>query len=210
MSTEYIFSQIFVAFAYVLTFVTYLLRNRNKIIVVNLLSSCMSVVSLFLLAAWTGLGNVVIGIFRNIAFMVRDKYLGESDKITKTDYAIYAGLEVAVLTVGIFTFAGLPSVFAMVSMSINNFSVTNKNPFLYKIINIPASLTYVVYNILITSYVGAILEVVVLSMVILAIIRDVRYYRSHNVNPFKIKEINRLKEQQKEEKENKLEEAKQV
>lgn len=209
MSTEYIFSQVFIAFAYVLTFITYLLRNRNKIIVVNLLSSCMSVVSLFLLAAWTGLGNVVIGIFRNIAFMVRDKCLGESDKITKTDYAIYAGLEIAVLTVGIFTFAGFPSIVAMVSMSINNFSVTNKNPFLFKIINVPASLTYVLYNVLITSYVGAILEVVVLSMVILAIIRDVRFYKKHNVNPFKIEEINKLKEQQQKTNENELEEAKQ-
>ena len=209
MSTEYIFSQVFVAFAYVLTFITYLLRNRNKIIVVNLLSSCMSVVSLFLLAAWTGMGNVIISIVRNIAFMLRDKFLGESDKITKTDYAIYAGLEVAVLTVGVFTYAGFPSIVAMVSMSINNFSVTNKNPFLYKIINVPASLTYVLYNVLITSYVGAVLEIVVLSLVFLTIIRDIRFYKKNNVNPFRIEEINRLKEQQQITNENELEGAKQ-
>ncbi len=190
MDIAYILSQVFVVFAYLCTFITYLLRNREKIIVINLVSSCMSVVSLALLSAWTGLGNVIIAIFRNGAFMLRDKYLGKSDKITKADYLIYAGIEVAIFLVGILTFAGIPSIIAMVSMSLNTIAVTHKNPFIFKIVNIPASFTYLVYNFLITSYFGAGLEGVVLIIIIVGIVRDILYYKKKSINPFKLEEIN--------------------
>lgn len=196
MDTIYILSQVFVVLAYAFNFSTYLFRNRTLIVICNLISSCLSIVSLFFLSAWTGLGNVVIGVLRNVAFMIRDKACGKADYITKTDWCIYAGIEVATITVGILTYAGIPSIIAMFSMSANSLAITQKNPFLYKIVNIPASLTYVIYNFLITSYFGAICETVIFITIIVGIIRDSIYYKKQNVSPFDLKAINKLKKQQ--------------
>ena len=193
MDTIYILSQVFVVLAYAFNFSTYLFRNRTLIVVCNFVSCCFSMVSLLFLSAWTGLGNVVIGMFRNIAFMIRDKVKGKSDYITKTDWCIYAGIEVATITVGVLTYAGLPSIIAMFSMSANSLAITQKNPFLYKIVNIPASLTYVLYNFLITSYFGAICETVIFITIIVGIIRDNIYYKKQNVSPFDLRAINELK-----------------
>ena len=195
MDTIYILSQVFIVLAYAFNFATYLFRNRTFIVISNLVSSCLSMVSLFFLSAWTGLGNVVIGIFRNVAFMIRDKVKGKEDYITKTDWCIYGGIEVATILVGIFTYAGLPSILAMFSMSANSLAITQKNPFLYKIVNIPASLTYVIYNFLIASYFGAICETIIFTTIIVGIIRDTIYYKKQNISPFDMKAINELKKQ---------------
>ena len=198
MDTLYILSQVFIVLAYAFNFATYLFRNRTLIVTSNLISCCFSMISLLFLSAWTGLANVVVGIFRNLAFMIRDKVKGKDDHITKTDWCIYSGIEVATITVGILTYAGLPSIMAMFSMTVNSLAITQKNPYLYKIVNIPASLTYVIYNFLITSYFGAICETVIFITIIVGIIRDKIYYKKLNLSPLDLKAINEFKKQQEE------------
>ena len=154
---EYILSQVFVVFSYILLGSTYLIKSRSTILYINLCSLICNGVSYFFLGAWSGLGVVCIAILRNALFMIQQR-IKALDKYFIDDIIILVFLMIISIVVGIITFDTVWSLFSIFASVTYTVSVWQRNIKVYKILGVLASVFGVVYFIFIGSLFGVILE----------------------------------------------------
>ncbi len=166
----YIFSQIFVCFSYLFLGSTYFLKNRKNILIFNFISLLLYGTAYFLLGAWSGLAMMGVAIVRNIVFLVQSK-LGKSSKITYVDWLVLGFFAALSTLLAVLTFDGFGSLLSVFATFTYTVSIWQKNPFVYKIMGIIASILWIAYSIYIMSVFGIVLEVVLLIVVIVGTIK---------------------------------------
>ncbi len=166
----YIISQIFVCLSYALLGITYFLKNRKFILCFSLLAVCCNGLAFFFLKAWSGLAMSAFAILRNVVFLIQNRN-GKSDKIKAIDWVILTGLVAVSVVSAVFTYDGIGSMLSVVATLTYTVSIWQKNPLVYKILGLAASILWIAYGIYILSIFSIILESVLLIAELVGIIR---------------------------------------
>jgi len=184
-SATYIASQIFVIVAYVLLASTYFVKNRAVMLVINV-SSCVTMgVGFGLLRAWIGMGLIGVAICRDITSFILNKYRIRhgipSNRITRLDCALLALWVAAITTITAFTFDGWLSLSAYFAMFIFTVAIWQKNVLVYKSLGVPVGALWILYNVVVKSLFGVILESVLLVAVIVGLVMYLVKNRRANI-----------------------------
>lgn len=165
----YILSQVFIILNYVFLVIAYQLKNKGKILFFNNSAQFSAGLSFICLGAYTGLAMTIISIFRNTIFMV----YGEKKEVSKkTNILILLGIYALMIMVSIFTFNGFLSLMSVLATMLATYALWQKNTKLYKILGIPISLLWIIYNIYIKSIFGIVLECILMTSAIIGFIRE--------------------------------------
>lgn len=166
----YVISQIFVVLGYVLLAASYCLKSRKNILIVSFFSLVSSCFAYLFLNAYSGMAMMILAIIRNLIFIEENKK-SSSDQTTYKDWLILILLYIVTISFAFFTYRGIGSMFSVVASMVYTYSVWQKKENLYKILGIPASVLWIMYNIYIKSIFGIILEFALLIFEIINVIK---------------------------------------
>lgn len=179
MSTEYIFSQVFVVISYLLLGSTYLVKNRKLLLGLNVLSLFANAAGYLFLSAWSGLAMCGVALLRNAILLLQNHF--DKDKKNKIiDWSIFAFLFIVSGVCGYFTCRGQSwlSWFSVIATFIYTISIWQKNQLVYKILGIICSIMWIVYNIFVWSIFGFSLEAVLLVVEVVGTIITLKKLKS--------------------------------
>lgn len=171
LTATYILSQIFFLVNYIVLMVTYQIKKRNIIVLLNLCGCIAMMIAYLLLEAYAGLAMVFVSIARNIIFLIDEKINGRNDVTTKKDFIIMGVLLIACALCAIPTYEGIWSLAAIVATMAYTISSTQKNIKVYRWMGLISGTSWIIYNIYIKSIVGIVFELVLLGAVIVGLIR---------------------------------------
>ena len=163
----YVISQIFVIISYVLLAGTYFYKDRKKILIMSFGAVASNAIGFIFLGAWSGVVMSLIAMTRNIIFL----YRGNDKKINYIDFIILGVLYAISIVSASLTYTGILSLFSMLGTMIYTYSAWQKNPKVYKLLGIPASLCWIIYNIYVASVFGYILEGILLVFEIIGTVK---------------------------------------
>ena len=171
-SGTYIASQIVIIFAFALLGATYFTKKRNWILCLVLVSCVLQMLSFGLLTAWVGVAMCGVAIGRNIIFLLVDKFKREEDrkKIITVDWIVLVFLIIVMVTATYFAQDGWLTWFGFLGTLAYVFAVWQKNVFTYRILGLISEVLWIVYNIVIGSLFGIILESVLTTVVLVGLI----------------------------------------
>ncbi len=181
MTTAYILSQIFIIINYIFLAITYQLKNRKSILIINFGALIATGLSYVFLKAYSGLAMVILAIIRNIIFIIDEKKNGKSEELYTKDYIILAVLVIISIVSAIFTYNGFLSMMSVMGTMMYTYSVWQKNTKVYKILGIPVGILWIIYNIYIFSIFGIILETVLLVSALIGYIREKKQTKKNNI-----------------------------
>lgn len=165
----YVVSQFFVVLGYLLLGITYSLKSRKSILIVSFFSLVSSFFAYLFLNAYSGMAMMVLAIIRNLIFIKQDKNSG--DKIRLKDLFILFILYSLTIVLAIFTYTGIYSVISVVASMVYTYSVWQRREILYKVLGIPASILWIIYNYFVKSIFGVILEFALLVYEVINVIK---------------------------------------
>ena len=162
LTVTYVFSQIFTILMYALLAISYYAKKRKSLLILGFLSLIANALAYILLNAYTGLAMCIIALIRNVIFLIDERKNANKDKITKKDVFILIILYVISIVSTIFTYDGIFSLLSVFATMLYTYSVWQKNTKIYKLLGIPVSILWILYNLYIVSIFGIILETVLL------------------------------------------------
>lgn len=174
LTTTYILSQVFTILMYILLAMTYYVKDRKKILILNFLGQIAIMIAYILLGAKTGLAMTVVALMRNIIFILDENKNGKRTTTNMLDVIILAILSSILLIFAIFTYDGFFSLFSVFATMVYTFSVWQKNTKVYKILGIPTEIFWIAYNIYIMSIFGIILESIMFVCIIAGNVLETR------------------------------------
>lgn len=169
---KYIISQILTIGVYLILAMSYYSRNRYKILIFNFIALSIKTIVYFLLGAWTGLAMVIISLIMNIIIIVEQKK--NKCNTSKNDILVLVSIYVLSIVVTLFTYNGFFSLFSVFATMVYIFSVWQKSKSVYKILGIPISILWIIYNIYIKSIFGIILETLLFTCSCIGYITEIR------------------------------------
>jgi len=162
LTAAYIASQILTIAMYVTLAISYYMKDRTKILLINFLGCLLIGLAYLLLSAYTGAVMALISVIRNIIFLIDEKKNGKSEKIVKKDIYILIFIYLIIVIVTIPTYNSLLSLLSVFATSLFTFSVWQKKTIIYKALGIPISSLWIAYNIYVLSLFGFVLESIIL------------------------------------------------
>ena len=162
MTTTYILSQVFTILNYIFLASTYLLKSRKKILIINFISLIANALAYIFLNAWTGVAMCLVALIRNTIFLIDEHKNKQTDKTTKKDIIILIILYIISIISAIFTFDGYLSLLSVFATMLYTYNEKKKNPQTYKLLGIPVSILWILYNLYVKSIFGIILESILL------------------------------------------------
>ena len=165
-TSTYIASQVLTVAMYAALAITYYLKDRRTILIINSLMCILIGAAYLLLSAYTGAAVSFVGIIRNIIFLINEKKNGKSDRISKNDIITLLIIYFATIVVIIPAYNGFLSLLSVFATLLYTFAVWQKRTDIYKVLGIPIRLLWIFYNIFVMSLLGIILESVVLLVTI--------------------------------------------
>lgn len=168
---RYIISQLFVLNNYVFAMLTYNVRKRKTILLFNMIAATSVLVGFALLGAYSGMAMSIITIIRTIIFLIDDKINGQSKKMQLKDWIIFFVVSSICLVCAVFTYENWWSMISIFATILYSYSVCQKNMFVYRIVGIPTSIAWIIYNAYVKSIVGVALETALLVVEIIGVVR---------------------------------------
>lgn len=168
----YILSQVFIILNYVFLVITYQLKKKDKILFFNNSAQLSAGLSFICLGAYTGLAMTIISIFRNTIFMI---YSEKKSVSKKANILILLGIYALMITISIFTFNGFLSLMSVLATMLATYALWQKNTKIYKILGIPISALWIIYNIYIKSIFGIVLECILMTSAIIGFVREKKH-----------------------------------
>ena len=166
----YIISQVFVIISYALLACTYFGKDKKKILIMSFGAVVCNAIAYSLLGAVSGVIMSFVAIARNIVFLVREG----KEKAQYIDWLILIVLSLVIIVFSCFTYAGVFSLFSGFGTLIYTYSAWQKSPNNYKILGVPASLCWIIYNAYVGSLFGIILESILFVFEIGGIIKMIK------------------------------------
>lgn len=161
----YVISQIFVIISYMVLSFSYFNNDKKKILVMSCAAVVCNAVAFALLGAWSGFFMSLVAIIRNCFFLI-------SGKKEKNNWISLMFFFIIMAFLAFFTYEGIFSLFSMFGTMIYTYSAWQKSPRVYKILGIPTSICWIIYNIYVISIFGAVLESALLIFEIMGVKQD--------------------------------------
>lgn len=158
----YIWSQVFTVLEYGLLGVSYLVKKRRAIILLDIFSMVAGIVAFLLLGADQGMAMSVVILLANFYYLWDEHKNGKQKKYFIRDYVVLA---IVMLTIGVLTvltYDGLPSLLSVAATVLYEISIWQKQPKVYKLLGIPVALCWVLYNGFVRSIFGVLCELIML------------------------------------------------
>lgn len=161
-----IIAQIFGLGAMLSLFVVYQQKDRKKLIMAKLSADICWVTHYLCLGGIAGMIPNGVGIFRELIFINRTSKKWASSIFWPVLFILINwGL-------GISTFRSAFNILPIAASTMATISLWVSNPKLTKIITLPASLSFAIYDFFVGSYVGIINEAIVITSIILSLVKE--------------------------------------
>ncbi len=161
---SFIIAHIFGLFAMVSLFLIYQQKSRRNILICKLFADVFWIFHYLSLGATAGMIPNFIGIFRECVFINRHKKWAGF----KIWVVIFISMNV---TLSVLTFENYYDVIPIIASSFVTISLWINNPDLTKKISLPVSLSFLIYDIFVHSYMGIINESLAIVSIIIYFIR---------------------------------------
>ncbi len=142
----------------------YQLKTHKKIMVMRSVSESLFGIQYILLAAYTGAGLNFIGVVRNLVF----GYQVEKKKSTVLSRILFC---IAFAVVVIFSWEGPKSILIGTAKLISTIAFGCRNTVLIRIFAFTTSTMWLIYNLTVASYEGALCEAFTIISLIVALVR---------------------------------------
>lgn len=152
----------FIAMAIIVA--SYQQKSHKNILTFQMISGLLFTVHYLLLGAYTGAVMNLLGAFRSLVYSNRGKKWSSS-------IAWPIGFSIAFLISGIMTWDNIFSVFPLIAMLMSSVVLWIEQPKINRMLSLPTSGCWLIYNIKTLSYPGIITEIFVLSSIVIGIIR---------------------------------------
>ncbi len=171
----YIISQIITVAYYAILSLSYLLKDRRKILTANFVAHIGQTTAMAMLNGYTGAAMSVIMMLRDLTLLIQEsKKLKGKEVNKKIDLIILVVTVVLIVALTIFTYNGLLSLLSVIATLVTTYSLWQKNVKAYKILGLIAGILWLLYNIFIMSIMGIILESILILCSIIGYIKDVK------------------------------------
>ena len=161
-----IVAQLFGICAMISLFCIYQQKDRKKLIFFKLCADVAWSIHYFCLGAYGGIVPNFVGIFRELTFMQRDKKRWAS--------RVYLPILFILLnwTIGAFTFQSPINILPVAASTFVTISLWLRSPKLTKLISVPVSLTFLIYDIFVGSYIGIVNESIAIISIIISFCKE--------------------------------------
>jgi len=162
---KFLIAQGFGLCAMIALFCIYQQKSRRNLLICKLLADVFWVVHYFLLGAYGGMVPNFVGIFRELTFIQRDKKRWASVPVIPVLFIL------ANWTIGFASFSSAINILPIAASTFVTISLWLRNPVLTKIISAPVSLTFLIYDLFVGSWIGVINESLAICSIILSFVR---------------------------------------
>ena len=83
LTPTYIISQVFTVIMYILLGITFYVKERKVVLILNFIATISIAIAYILLCAWTGLAMCIVVIIRNTICLLDEKKNGKRDRKTR-------------------------------------------------------------------------------------------------------------------------------
>lgn len=171
----YIISQVITVAYFAILNLSYLLKDRTKILTANFVAHIGQTVAMALLNGYTGAAMSVIMMLRDLTLLIQEKRKEKGKEVSKkADLAILIITVVLMIILTIFTYNGPLSLLSVIATLVTTFSLWQKNVKMYKVLGMIAGVLWLAYNIFIMSIMGIILESTLIISSLIGYIKDVK------------------------------------
>ena len=173
LTPAYILSQVFAFAWFVFLILTYFTKSITKIRIYNVILSLCLIISFFLLNALTGVWATLLYLVYSL--ILCHPYFNKTQKFTKVHISLLMTTYIVVIIITYFTYQGWHSLLPCITSFIGPYSIIQKKPFVYKILQIPQAVLFLIYHFVIYSYVGFIAEIILLTMLLIGMYNERRF-----------------------------------
>lgn len=175
LTTIYIISQVITVIYFAMLSLSYLLKNRTKILIANFVAHIGQMSAMAMLNGYTGAAMSAIMMLRDLTLLIQEMQKSKGKQINKkVDLGILVITVVLMIVLTVFTYNGPLSLLSVIATLVTTFALWQKDVTRYKLLGLLASLLWLAYNIFIMSIMGIILEVILLICSVIGYIKDVK------------------------------------
>lgn len=177
----YIISQVITVIYFAILSLSYLLKDRTKILTANFVAHIGQATAMAMLNGYTGAAMSVIMMLRDLTLLIEEKQKSKGKQINKKiDLGILVITVVLMIVLTVFTYNGPLSLLSVIATLVTTFALWQKDVTRYKLLGLLASLLWLAYNIFIMSIMGIVLELILLICSIIGYIKDVKKIKEGN------------------------------
>ena len=171
----YIISQVITVAYYAILSLSYLLKDRNKILTANFVAHIGQASAMAMLNGYTGAAMSVIMMLRDLTLLIQERQKEKGKEINKKiELIILVVTVILIVALTIFTYNGILSLLSVIATLITTYSLWQKNVKAYKLLGLIAGILWLAYNIFIMSIMGIVLELILVTCSIIGYIKDVK------------------------------------
>lgn len=171
----YVVSQVITIIYFAILSLSYLLKDRNKILMANLAAHIGQTTAMAMLNGYTGAAMSVIMVLRDVTLLIQENKKAKGKEINKNlDLIILIVTIMLMILLTIFTYNGPLSLLSVAATLITTFALWQRNVKTYKILGIVAGILWLAYNIFLFSIMGIILELILIICSIIGYSKDLR------------------------------------
>lgn len=159
-------AQLFGIGAMISLFCIYQQKNRKRLILCKLSADVCWSVHYFCLGAYGGIVPNFVGIFRELTFMKRGKKKWASLPIVPVLFILINW------GIGFATFQNPINILPIAASTFVTISLWLRSPRLTKLISIPVSLTFLIYDIFVGSYIGVFNESIAIVSICISFFKE--------------------------------------
>ena len=161
-------AQLFGIGAMISLFCIYQQKERKKLILCKLCADLFWCAHYLCLGAYGGIVPNFVGIFRELTFLHRDEKKWASSPIVPVFFILLNW------GIGAFTFQSPINILPIAASTFVTVSLWLRKPRLTRLISIPVSITFLIYDVCVGSYIGIVNESLAIVSILLATIREQR------------------------------------
>lgn len=171
----YIISQIITILYFAILSLSYLLKDRKKILLANFIAHIGQTTAMAMLNGYTGAAMSIIMMLRDLTLLIQESKKSKGKDINKKlDLVILIITVLLMVILTIFTYNGPLSLLSVVATLVTTFALWQKDVKTYKILGLIAGILWLAYNIFIMSIMGIILELILVICSIVGYIKDIK------------------------------------
>ena len=149
----FIISQTIGLIAAALLLLSFQQRTHKRIVLMQFCSGLLFALQYFLLGAYEGMVGNIVGFTRSIAYCFRGKSKFVDSLFCPSMFAILAGLG------GLLTYTSPISLLPMIAMMISSFVMWSPKTQQLRVLTIPTSVMWLIYNVICNSWSGTATEI---------------------------------------------------
>ncbi len=173
LSIIYIVSQIVTIIYYGILSLSYLLKDRFKILFANFIAHIGQTIAMAMLNGYTGASMAIIMLLRDLTLLIQEKVKAKGKEIDKKfDLVTLIITVILIVALTIFTYNGPLSLLSVVATLFTTYALWQKNVKAYKILGLVAGILWLAYNIFIMSIMGIILETILIICSMVGYLND--------------------------------------